>query len=427
MNWRSILFWKLDKYKNGGKVAKNLEQIVSLMKKDVKNDFHQEKVRRLIEYAVKNIPFYKKFNNKVELKDLPVVDKTLMRRNANQFINSASKNTLKKVSTSGSTGTPFSSFQNRGKLHRNTADTIYFGSLVGYKLGEKLLYIKLWNKANIKSKWTQFKQNIKCVDVTKQNSEYIKKTTVQSIEKEKGKLHLLAYASYYDQLLEYLSESGQEITNVQSVIAMSERLSLNTKKHLKNYLNVPVYSRYSNVENGIIAQQVPGSGNRFLVNTASYYVEILHLKNTDALGLGEVGRIVVTDIYNYGMPFIRYDTGDIGSIEYDMDTGSYYLTELHGRKMDLVYDTMGNSVSAMTINNNMLLFPEVIQYQFIQKSEKSYKFLLNIKNPPYKREAELKIFYQKIFGIDSSVSVEYVNEIPVLSSGKRKQVINKTL
>jgi len=235
---------------------------------------------------------------------------------------------------------------------------------------------------------------------------------------------MLAYASYYDQLLNYLKERDLKLKNLGSALAMSEGLSLNTKNQLRDYLNVEVFSRYSNVENGIIAQQVPGSNGKFLVNTASYLVEILDLEKDIPVPLGQLGRIVITDLYNMAMPFIRYDTGDLAVMEYDNIDNYFYFTEVHGRKMDLVFDTKFRPVSPLTINNNMLLFPEVIQYQFIQLSDDNFQFILNIKPENYFREEELISFFKKILGETAKLSVKYVTEIPVLASGKRKQVIN---
>ena len=52
------------------------------------------------------------------------------------------------------------------------------------------------------------------------------------------------------------------------------------------------------MENGIIAQQSIDSNN-YIINWASYYVEILKLDKDTPVEQGEIGRIVVTDLYNY--------------------------------------------------------------------------------------------------------------------------------
>ena len=56
------------------------------------------------------------------------------------------------MSTSGSTGTPFTVLQNMNKRKRMFADLIYFNEICGQKLGEKYMYIKVWPKEKIKNR-----------------------------------------------------------------------------------------------------------------------------------------------------------------------------------------------------------------------------------------------------------------------------------
>ena len=69
------------------------------------------------------------------------------------------------------------------------------------------------------------------------------------------------------------------------------------------------------MENGILAQQKTASENEFIINWASYHIEILNIDTNELAPNGTVGRIVVTDFFNYAMPLIRYDTGDLGVID----------------------------------------------------------------------------------------------------------------
>lgn len=424
-NLRSIVFFIKDFLTQNSTVRKNLLELKNHFQIEENKTNESLVLENLLQYTQNNIPYYKDKIFK-DFQDFPVIDKTTIKNNLELFISSKYKlSDLYKVSTSGSTGTPFSSYQDKSKKNRNTADSIYFGSKVGYNLGEKLFYIKLWNKINKKSFIQRFFQNITQVDVTYQSSFEIERDLIVKIHDSNKNFHLLAYASYYDALLDYLKKKNSNFKNLKSAIAMSEALSLNTQKQFFKCTGLNIYSRYSNIENGIIAQQTPESGDYFLVNTASYKIEILKQDQDIPVIEGELGRIVVTDLYNYGMPFIRYDTGDLGKLKYDKEKKICYLIEISGRKLDLVYDTKGRSVSSLTINNNMLMFPEIKQYQFIQKTKTNYMFCLNVDDTPYERENELKIFFRNIFGLDSTISIKYINEIPMLSSGKRKQVVNE--
>ena len=70
-------------------------------------------------------------------------------------------------------------------------------------------------------------------------------------------------------------------------------------------------------------------------------------------------------------------------------------------------------------------FLEIQQYQFIQEGAKDYKMLLNLcSSDEFKREDEMVEMLKSFLGKDAVIFVEYVKEIPVLKSGKRKQVVN---
>jgi phenylacetate-CoA ligase len=99
------------------------------------------------------------------------------------------------------------------------------------------------------------------------------------------------------------------------------------------------------------------------------------------------------------------------------------IEKIEGRRMDAIYDTNGNLLSSYVITNGMWDFSEINQYQFIQKSKTSYSFKLSI-NENFEREGELIDEFRKYLGNEAIIDIEYDNNIPLLSSGKRKKVVN---
>lgn len=65
--------------------------------------------------------------------------------------------------------------------------------------------------------------------------------------------------------------------------------------------------------------------------------------------------------------------------------------------------------------------PGIIQWQFVQKGEKEYVIRLNITQNSNVDNTIYEI--KTVLGNDAKITVEYVNDIPVLASGKRKPVI----
>ncbi len=76
------------------------------------------------------------------------------------------------------------------------------------------------------------------------------------------------------------------------------------------------------------------------------------------------------------------------------------------------------------ITAKMLRYMELKQFQFVQTGKKSYIFRLNPWDS-FTKEADLIRESQEYLGNDADVQIEYVEEIPLLSSGKRKQVANE--
>jgi len=271
-------------------------------------------------------------------------------------------------------------------------------------------------------------QNIIPIDIFKMNDQKIREL-LNSLKADNLPKSILSYASSLDRIVKYLERNPTNMSDARviSIIAMAETLDGPTKKYLEEHFRCPVVSRYANTENGMLAQQTSLSGDNFLANLASYHIEILDIKEDIAVGDGKTGRIVVTDFFNRAMPLIRYDTGDLGVLGKSEENGRvhYVLKKVEGRKMDSIYDTDGELISAFTITNNMWKYVELNQYQFLQIGKNTYEFRLNPEGN-FSREKELVKEFKGYLGKDASIAITYIDEIPLLSSGKRKKVINMT-
>lgn len=425
-NLRKMSFGILDTLR-GGPIKKHLSEITALInEKDeyVIQAYIDHRIKILLQHAKNSTKYYSQANIEKGLSALPVVNKNIIRENIDAFTsNKFDSNTRIMALTSGSTGTPFKVYYNKDKKNRNTADTIYFGGLTGYLLGMKLYYMKIWTKINRKSRKKAWMENIEAVDVT-QLSDANLSILIEKFRSEDAPFAILGYPSALESVCRYLNKHhpGIKIANAVSVITMSEALNEYTKIAIKKFFGVNAVSRYSNIENGIIAQCLPNGDDSFLINRASYLVQVLAFDNDEPVAMGRPGRIVITDFYNFAMPMIKYDTGDVGVLGKN-EKGQLALTSVEGRRLDIVYDTQGEIVSSFSINNNMLLFPEIKQYQFIQVGKKNYIFKLN-PDGNFTREQDLINEFKTFFGNDADIKVEYVKEIPLLSSGKRKMVVN---
>ncbi|QKX06863.1 CoF synthetase [Aquimarina sp. TRL1] len=423
---RRNFFWFMDKVKKG-KVKNHYQDIKYI----IENPLHPKVMAKkddslinILDHAVHSTDFYKKYREYSSIHDFPIIDKNIIRDQFNGFQAASYIDEPKQeVFTSGSTGTPFRLFHDMSKRDRNTADNIYFSERGGYTLGNELTYFRLWKTYGKKSFLTNKIKNIIPVDVFSLKENHVIEDILDKLRKNKSTMSWLGYVSAIEKICRYMDEKNSSPLpgKLVSVITISEKLNDYTRDAMKKYFGINPISRYSNTENGIIAQEIHTEEDGFIINTASYYVEILDIETNTPVENGAIGKIVVTDLYNYCMPVIRYDTGDIGAKH--MIDGKEILCRIEGRKMDVLTDTKGEAIysNIMYVANH---YQELKQCQLIQKDHGVYLFKINIEGV-FQREAEFIKKYRDFLGADATISVEYVDEIPLLDSGKRRFMVNE--
>lgn len=411
-------FWALDALK-GGTVRNHYKDIRSKM---LGNSNNEQQLIKLLEHAKATTPFYKDLCVQ-RIEDFPVVTKVEYKEKFNLFQSELFLGKpLHCMSTSGSTGTPFTVNQDMNKRSRTLADIIYFNEIIGQNLGDKFIYFRVWTDKNKKTKWEQFQQNLIPFDILHLDDDNLEKIR-QLLKKDKSIVSALAYASTYEHLVNYLASKNDEpaMFHIKVLVSGSEVLDMNTKHLLKKHIGCSIIDRYSNQENGIIAQTADLS-DEFKVNTASYYVELLELDSNEPAQEGKLGRIVVTDLYNFAMPIIRYDTGDLAIKCGNSSDGVNKFKTVQGRRVDTIYDSKGNKLTSHTWSVHMWKFDKLKQYQFIQNDAKKYVLKVNGAEGIYTKE-EFDDTLRNILGADAEIDIQFVNTIPVLASGKFKKTV----
>lgn len=423
MTIRALVFWTLD-FLRGGTIRKYCKEILDYLENN--QGENEKQLEHILSYSVRNVEFYKKYKGFTKLQDFPVINKMTLREHENDFLATQyDKTKLYVVETSGSTGTPLRVYQDPVKRKRATADTIVFSKIVGYDLGTRLYYSRVWNNRNRKPLIEAKKQNIIMHESANLSDDDLQKF-IDQLESDTSKKSVLIFASTLSALYQYMVVNHISTTaRVEVFITVSESLALEVRHGIERIFNSKVVSRYSDCECGILSQQCINE-DEFHINKGSFYIELLQLDNDEPVVEGEVGRIVVTDLYNHAMPLIRYDTGDLGILSYQprCKHGSKVFTRVDGRRIDSVLSTSGDILSPYIINNTLWKYTELKQYQFIQNSEKNYELKLNQVEGALVREREILDDIKTYVGYDADITVTYVDEIPSLSSGKRKQVIN---
>lgn len=387
------------------------------------NSGNTPELHTILEYAIQNTKYYSRLPLDSKLSDFPVMNKSLLNANYNDIlVHYYDDKPTHKMHTSGSTGIPFTVVQNLEKRSRHIADLKYFGAFGGYIDHEPMCYLRAKPTA---SKESQERDNVFQLDICNLSADNL--TKYYHFMCEKKCVALIAYPSTLTTAVDFWSKHFENQSSIRVIFSTSETLTEETRIKLRKFFGdkVYIYARYSNTEQGILGQEFFGGNmNEYALNWASFYFEILKFDSNQQAGDGELGRVVITDLYNKAFPLIRYDTGDVAIMRKRSADSLPYFSELYGRRMDLIFDENGEPVSPFLLCRIMRLTKNIKQWQFIQNSEHDY--LLKIS-----KDADIDLDltnelteFQKTLGQKSSISVEFVDEIPVLNSMKRKLIVS---
>ncbi|MEM8937781.1 MAG: hypothetical protein AAGC64_00370 [Bacteroidota bacterium] len=427
---RKQLFWTNDFF-NGSQIAKHYKEIKFVLENhrtEKSQQIRSKHLKEVLSHASENVPFYKKNVKGSDFSDFPIINKATVLENYNDFESDVYKNKKNtQVSTNGSTGTPFKLFHDKNKRSRHQADNLYFAEKGGYELGDRLYLLRALHKNDSKALLRFFKQNFKAYGILNYNDKDIQELLNEFKSAPPGKC-VVCFASMCEILVNYLDKNDVQPFehNVKSIVTDGDALSKGTKDKMEKYFGIPVYARYGNMECGVMAQQGPPNGYHYNLNWASYHFEILDLNEDTPAKPGEMGRIVVTDLFNHCMPLVRYDTGDLARFALDVEENTAPVFDrIDGRVIDIIWDTSGNIISPYLIYTITEKYNELKQFQFAQKAPKRYVYRLNPWKDGFMRENELMEESKTYLGQDAEITIEYVDEVPLLASKKRKPVINE--
>ncbi|ATA68459.1 hypothetical protein CGC48_07335 [Capnocytophaga cynodegmi] len=427
-NIRYYLYWGLDAL-TGGKKRKHYDEIAKIYhQEEGYNSIVSKRLDDILEYACQKTSFYKNFDPK-NIKSFPIISKKNVNENYDSFFSEDyinKKDSLRVMTTSGSTGATFRIYQNPEKVLRNKMDILFFYHIANYDVGDRMYSLRIWTNINRKSWLTQLKENFRMYDTSSLSKEGVLQLEKIAIQDRNIKV-LSGYASTFAELVKNLDNQSRKKSKewkVKSIISMAEELLIHTKQELINIFNCPVVSRYSNQEMGMFAQQPASGEDYFLTNEASYHFEFLKLDNDEEANENELARIVITDLFNKSVPLIRYETGDLCT--FGIRNNRKYIKTLQGRANDLLKTNDGKLLPPYLIIYTLWHFKDIVQFQLIQENLNLVHLKLvhqfENKNETFKQIEEKLI---NVFGKKTTVEIDEVSEIPTEKTGKRKFIISK--
>ena len=118
-----------------------------------------------------------------------------------------------------------------------------------------------------------------------------------------------------------------------AVFTHGEHVSHEFKHHVESRLRCKLFDLYGSTECNYFACTCPKCGN-FHVHSETVLVEAIDESGND-VPAGEVGRLLVTPLYSYAMPLIRYDHNDFARLAADECTVKLQsFAEIIGKNRD---------------------------------------------------------------------------------------------
>lgn len=419
-NIRSLAYWTLDWLK-GSPVRKNIALIQRKKQTQYENTAELEYI---LNYAKRHVPYYADIKSS-ELNAFPVISKEVIKKNYASFRSQEYLDDTKLLTlyTSGSSGTPFKAYQNKGKDHFHKAALLSTNNEIGWKLGARWAHMRNWGMGAPASKLHCLKNNMVPLSILDLDDEKLERI-VQTLVKDKKLSVILSYASGLERLAEYIVRKNyiNYDFGIQLIIADSDNLKTEVWDLLEEIFKCPVLNRYGSIENAIIAITKPYD-RTFYIDTAQFYVEVLKLDEDVPVGEGELGRVVLTDLYNKALPFIRYANGDLAIAKKIVDGQCVEFASLEGREISALRKTDGTLLSETNIMGRFKKFTDISRYQIIQTASKSYT--MHLEGAPETVDAKCIQELKKIFGEDAEVTVTHTNHIPCGKNGKFKVTISE--
>ncbi len=239
--------------------------------------------------------------------------------------------------------------------------------------------------------------------------------------------YIYGYTSALVIFARYLLKTNQILKNMcpslKVCITTSEVLTIEDREILTLAFGIMIVNEYGVSEaGGIVAFE--NNQTDWILSCETQFIEIVN-GNGNVVKNGQEGKILITDLHNKAMPFIRYEVGDIGVLKSKGNLGHLVLDKLIGRTNDEIILPSGKIAPGLTfyyISRSILESFGILQ-EFVIKQESLYSFKFEIVSSRnlYKHEVELikqkmDVYLEK--GL--KIKIKRVKKIKRSQSGKLK-------
>lgn len=314
-----------------------------------------QRLGRLLTHARMRCPYYREVLGPAgsgeggtslldRLAELPTLERGHVRERLDDLVDEAAdRRAMVRLSTGGTTGAPMAFYVNQEYRRHSRALCARLYSTLGRNpfsstliLAGSPIDVERWGT------WVRKIQDglrrtstIPAFDITQDSVPSI----ISRIRRRRPRF-LMGYTSSLDLLARHLIAAG-ETAPVGTVVPLAEMVTTVHRQHLSDAFTGRVCEIYGAREASAIAAECAHQQGMHIQEDA-YIVEVL--QGDRRVEDGTPGEIVITDLFNYAMPLIRYRIGDVGVIvPEECRCGRTFscLKITHGRVLDVVVTRAG--------------------------------------------------------------------------------------
>lgn len=405
--------------------------------------YRNNRLRSLIHHCYDNVPFYRTLMDERglvpedisqidELPKIPPLTRLDLRKHLNDLVaRNVDLSKCVRNKSSGSTGEPVVSFHDREAQSASIAARFYCWGVAGWQIGDPMVQIRggsrtileAWSKPSSRLwSWLIRRRRFWAYNLVEQHK---LDTVLYEVYRYKPAI-ILGYANALTALAIRAIDLGLPKLDCRAVLTFAESLFEQNRKIIEAQFG-PVYDQYGCNEIWAIAYQC-NMGQGYHVLEPHVVVELEPLSHAG----DNSSRVLVTDLDNFAMPLIRYQVGDLATIETTQKCpcGSIFqrLERIMGRETDLIETAQGGYylVPGFPMGNAIQSVETIYQHQVAVLRDGTIELRLVTEKPLSSEEMILlRDHLKEYIGKETKLRIKRVDTILPSPSGKVNLVVRE--
>ncbi len=400
-----------------------------------------DKLQRLLRHCWDQVPYYRRvwsaagatpddIRSMADFERLPTLTKADIRAHHEDLHARDHRDRMLYKSTSGSTGEPLRLGYTRESFERRIAVMWRGYGWAGSRMGRRTLY--LWGApvdAGITSRKLKDRLYHGAFNRRILNTYLMADANMATYADEIDRFRpevIVGYVNPIVRLAQWLVDSGRRVHAPQSILGAAEALHPPQRALIERAFGCKAFNTYGCREFMLVASECEAQDGLH-VSADHLVVELVDVQSaTDG---SRIGELAVTDLHNWGMPFVRYRNGDTAVAAEGAcrcGRGLPRLAKVVGRTLDALRTPEGRVVPGEFFPFVFNDIPGVRRFRVVQRARERLEISLVV-DAAYDAAAERRAREQiaTVFGSAMAVDIACVDELPLGPSGKTRVTVSE--